>query len=429
MIPAFVQFTDAAANAATEALNAVKAAGQVALEGVSKAFSVLQKSVAAEREKATKAHEAALTILNEKISTVNDSISRMTSLSRLLRNTIAGMSISSQYGLARAEAQAQIATALAIAKASGVLPTEESLQDALSIVGQPSEQLFASFTEYQRDFQLTANSITDLANLTDGQLSAAEQSLAILEDQLEVENNSYTAIIANLDSILAKAQAEVDAINGVTVAVLSIADALNNLASMLNIAKANPTVKGGAATTAIEAAYQSALGRPSDTAGLAYWQQQVASGNSTVAEVVSNITNSREAQIQDAYESILGRSADTGGMDYWYNSGLSVDQIASAIANSAEATMPKFAAGGEHRGGWRMVGENGPEIEYTGPSTIFNNAQSSKMLDQSEVSDEIRQLREDLRAANAAIAQSSSRTAKLLERWDGDGMPTDRVIA
>ena len=91
-----------------------------------------QKSVQAEKDKAAKAHEATLTSLNTQITTVTDTVSRLTSLTRMLRNTVAGMSIASQYGTARSEAQAQIATALAIAKASGVMPTEESLQNALS---------------------------------------------------------------------------------------------------------------------------------------------------------------------------------------------------------------------------------------------------------------------------------------------------------
>lgn len=42
---------------------------------------------------------------------------------------------------------------------------------------------------------------------------------------------------------------------------------------------------------------------------------------------------------------------------------------ASAIAGSIG--IPGFATGGRHRGGLRIVGEEGPELEYTGPSTIL----------------------------------------------------------
>ena len=42
-------------------------------------------------------------------------------------------------------------------------------------------------------------------------------------------------------------------------------------------------------------------------------------------------------------------------------------------AGGAVPLVPGFAAGGRHKGGLRIVGENGPEIEATGPSMIYPN--------------------------------------------------------
>jgi len=39
-----------------------------------------------------------------------------------------------------------------------------------------------------------------------------------------------------------------------------------------------------------------------------------------------------------------------------------------------------FANGGDHSGGWRVVGERGPELEATGPSRIFNAQQTRDIL-------------------------------------------------
>jgi hypothetical protein len=39
-----------------------------------------------------------------------------------------------------------------------------------------------------------------------------------------------------------------------------------------------------------------------------------------------------------------------------------------------------FASGGDHRGGFRIVGERGPELEVTGPSRIFNAMQTRDIL-------------------------------------------------
>ena len=44
------------------------------------------------------------------------------------------------------------------------------------------------------------------------------------------------------------------------------------------------------------------------------------------------------------------------------------------------AGIPGFAGGGHHRGGVRMVGEHGPELEVTGPSRIYSNQETRRML-------------------------------------------------
>jgi hypothetical protein len=43
-------------------------------------------------------------------------------------------------------------------------------------------------------------------------------------------------------------------------------------------------------------------------------------------------------------------------------------------------TVPGFASGGMHSGGWRMVGERGPELEATGAARIFNAADTARIL-------------------------------------------------
>lgn len=44
------------------------------------------------------------------------------------------------------------------------------------------------------------------------------------------------------------------------------------------------------------------------------------------------------------------------------------------------------------------------------------------------MAEEIRQLRAELKAAHLAIARNTANTAKILSRWDGDGVPEERVI-
>lgn len=91
-------------------------------------------------------------------------------------------------------------------------------------------------------------------------------------------------------------------------------------------------------------------------------------------------------------------------------------------------SLPAFASGGVHSGGMRIVGENGPEIEYTGPSAITSNSDSRKMLDNSGVIASVDALRSELRAVGVAVAASTQKTTKILDRWDGQGMPETRVL-
>ena len=42
---------------------------------------------------------------------------------------------------------------------------------------------------------------------------------------------------------------------------------------------------------------------------------------------------------------------------------------------------------------------------------------------------EIRQLREDARANANAVAKNTAETSRIINRWDGDGMPAVRITA
>jgi hypothetical protein len=87
-----------------------------------------------------------------------------------------------------------------------------------------------------------------------------------------------------------------------------------------------------------------------------------------------------------------------------------------------------FAEGGSFSGGYRIVGENGPELEFTGPSQIVSNSKSKALLDNSEVVRELKSLREDIKAYGYAIAKNTGKSAKVSDRWDIDGLPAERTL-
>ena len=85
-----------------------------------------------------------------------------------------------------------------------------------------------------------------------------------------------------------------------------------------------------------------------------------------------------------AYMSNLGIPLIYGGTNNeWFNANDTSDNYTwEAGLNMVQQNYPstKFAMGGDHMGGWRMVGETGPELEFTPPSRIYSNAQTREML-------------------------------------------------
>lgn len=103
----------------------------------------------------------------------------------------------------------------------------------------------------------------------------------------------------------------------------------------------------------------------------------------------------------------------------------SLVETRAILAERFGLTIPAFADGGMHSGGLRLVGENGPELEATGASRIYNAQQTAALLGAGgDTASEVRGLREEmamLRAEARAIATHTNKTAKILDRVTPDG--------
>lgn len=102
--------------------------------------------------------------------------------------------------------------------------------------------------------------------------------------------------------------------------------------------------------------------------------------------------------------------------DYWRTMS-SVSELERLTAKQAK--IPGYASGGNFPGGLRIVGETGPEIEYTGPSRIYRNDQ---LIDISALLEEIRLLRQAVNNGNYAVAKNTHKTADELQRMRRDGI-------
>jgi len=95
--------------------------------------------------------------------------------------------------------------------------------------------------------------------------------------------------------------------------------------------------------------------------------------------------------------------------------------------------VPRFAAGGSHMGGARIVGERGPELEFTGPSQIHSNANTMQMLSNAPVVSELKELRREMaamrdeqRQLGIQTARNTDRTYRVLREFDVIGLPPER---
>lgn len=144
-------------------------------------------------------------------------------------------------------------------------------------------------------------------------------------------------------------------------------------------------------------------------------------------ELVESLDRTTDAGIR-AYAALIDLAS---GADQYYDY---LEQRRANVRESDYATRVEYeravrgyAGGGYHSGGYRIVGEYGPELERTGPSTIYSTSDSRKALGTDDLIASVEKLRAEVGEANFSIASTQLKLAKLLDKWDGEGMPAERT--
>jgi len=90
----------------------------------------------------------------------------------------------------------------------------------------------------------------------------------------------------------------------------------------------------------LDGLYENILERDPDDEGLAYWKEQLTSGNQTREDVEANINMSDEKWLGDTYKTELGRPLGDEGREYWLNDmwerGQTREQVLANIRRSEE---------------------------------------------------------------------------------------------
>ncbi len=378
------------------------------------ALSTLSAAINAEKSSIASAYQAQADSIRSAIGSANDSLSQMRSVASSLRSAVNGLRLESEQYAAQSRRSAQQAIRQALSGGGRVQMTAQ-LERALDTVSQSSEDLFGSFEDYARDYWQTYFAIESLAERAEDQLSADEQAVKALERQLDQSQRFHDAEIERLDGVLEGANAQLEALLGIDTSVQSVEAAL------------------AAFTAALAAAQklQNANSSVTSVTGLGGVKRQVTSEGYILDELGNQMELFGEAM------RVVGNKV-VGGMGATLNIGAD-GQLSWAAGDyekwAKQAGIPGFASGGFHAGGLRLVGEDGPELEVTGPSRIYNASQTAAMLGGGDTASEVRGLRADfggMMSALRSVAKHTMQTAKrveFLERWDYDGLPKERATA
>ncbi len=237
----------------------------------------------------------------------------------------------------------------------------KGLGKTLGTLGGLSQTNYKNAIAYKRDFYHTKGSILSLQKLAENSKSAADITLDTLKSQLKIETNMR-------DNAKALLTQQLNALLQINTSVLSIP----------------------AATTA----YQSAK---ADVARVAYKSEIDQLNNSNFRNWSRNSRRKVRHRI-DVLDNLLGLPRQQ------YRVG--------------------FASGGGFGGGYRIVGEQGPELEYTGPSHIFSNPASREIMDTSALLAELQKMRElnsEMRDELKHIRRTNKRISDIAEKTDAIG--------
>ena len=355
---------------------------------VDSAFQDLQAAIQREQKAAIDAIERQKQVAEAQRQVAQESVDSLTSVFDYLTTQINELSGATSAAQSAAEGRAFISNAVEAANNTGYLPDQKMLETAVSAVraGMESTNYATAYQQKLAQMQLAAQ-LSDLQGVAEEQKTTAELQLEVAQKTIDDLNAQAAATNAYYEEQLIYAQTQINELRNVNGSVMTVAGAMASLGAAIDASR-------------MQAAAASAGGGSPD--------------------------NSRGGQINQLYQEILGRNADAGGLNTWEGSGLSVDQIREGIMNSQEARG--FATGGYYPGGLAMVGEQGAElINFNRPGQVYTAGQTAEILGGGGLAAEIQGLRDDIRAQSKANSQIQIRTAKVLERWENNGLPETRI--
>lgn len=273
------------------------------------------------------------------------------------------------------------------------------------------------------------NSAGALAKTRELELAAMDESLWLKQNELYAITDINTAIDKATNNVTS-AMSKMTELSGKLKSTLSSTAIETNTSLKADRANALALLKSTLIIAKMGGAIDNIAGMDKALADVAKPSEELYSSftdyardQAITSSTISDLAGYADAQVSMAQKQLDAINGTTNAIT------ISLPQALAdlmGLVTQKKAITPQFAAGGYHSGGWRVVGENGPELEHTGASRIFSNPQSKSLLSMEELIAEIQALRADARANAAAVAKNTAETSRIINRWDGDGMPPMR---
>lgn len=269
---------------------------------VDKQFATLERSIAAQEK-----------VIAAERKLVEVRLASATALQSALKSAKEATTLT----MSRDKAQQGFSQLLALAKATGVLPSLQTLQPLLDSLTTSSEDLFGTFEDYQRDFLKTAYDIKEMSSLADSQVSIEQAALDKLDAQVEFMRLQ-----------LETAKAQLDALRGVDTSVNNVAKAIEDFD---NAMRAFTGAQKSAATYAATAPTPSAVTGGGGGGGYSGG----GGGGGSGATAFEDIAGQENKDIVAAYRAYYNRNPDPSGYKHFIDSLLTGDKLMQAILGAS----------------------------------------------------------------------------------------------
>lgn len=165
---------------------------RIAAERLSLATEKLQVAYTAAVAESTARHNAEIDSLDKMLGLSSKSVSRFSSIVSTMRSSIDAMKLDTvSFATGQlADAQAALGEALSGAR-YGDFSKAENLDSSLSVLTATNKNLYATSTDYQRDFWRSYLALAEIEQLSSGHLSESETMVSLLSMQIEDENSRF----------------------------------------------------------------------------------------------------------------------------------------------------------------------------------------------------------------------------------------------